>query len=474
LSDRPGRKAQGRNISSEYAVGADHDRQTAGSVESNIGVALSDLGKQLRFPNVRSAGDTSIGVALTLGAVPLLKCLSLYKDCRGHVRQALGALRTGATSGGREEMRLHAELGVTSDDASERAAELTRTLELAESFRDTEYQLRALQGLFLCNAGGARYHLALTFAEKFRDLASTASDASDRLVGEHVMGLAKHFLGDQIGARRHLEQVLSYDGITAHRRYLIRYQIGLRVSASAFLARAQWLQGFPEQAVRTAEKSIEEAQAIGHALSLCYTLALAACPIALWVGDLTAAKRYTEMLLDHSLLQATEMPWLFGSMFEGIIRKKGGQVDEGLRLRSPGQVGIANPFWNLQIMTGLIASAEHVTPAHTEERVERFEGDWLAPELLRIKGEHALLQSAPLAAEAAERHFRLALDLARRQGTLSWELRAAISLSRLLRHHGGHADAMAVLQPVYDQFTEGFETADLIAAKHLLSEPSGR
>jgi predicted ATPase len=89
-------------------------------------------------------------------------------------------------------------------------------------------------------------------------------------------------------------------------------------------------------------------------------------------------------------------------------------------------------------------------------------------ELLRIKGELLRLQDAPAAAAAAEEHFRRALDWARRQGALSWELRAATSLARLLRDQHRPADAMALLQPVYDRFTEGFDTADLKAAKALL------
>jgi predicted ATPase len=70
-------------------------------------------------------------------------------------------------------------------------------------------------------------------------------------------------------------------------------------------------------------------------------------------------------------------------------------------------------------------------------------------------------------------YARQALDGAGRQEALSWELRAATSLARLLRHHGRPADAIVCLQPIYDRFTEGFGTADLIAAKQLLDELSG-
>jgi predicted ATPase len=102
-----------------------------------------------------------------------------------------------------------------------------------------------------------------------------------------------------------------------------------------------------------------------------------------------------------------------------------------------------------------------VRSEHSEER-------WLDAEVLRIRGELLLLQGEPGAAAAAESYFRQALDWAHRQGALSWELRAATSLARLLGDQGHSADATALLQPVYDGFTEGFDTSDLTAAKALL------
>ena len=72
-------------------------------------------------------------------------------------------------------------------------------------------------------------------------------------------------------------------------------------------------------------------------------------------------------------------------------------------------------------------------------------------------------------AATTEDHFRQALDWARQQGALSWELRAATSLARLLHTQGRSADGLAILQPVYERFTEGFDTADLKSAKGLLA-----
>jgi predicted ATPase len=119
-----------------------------------------------------------------------------------------------------------------------------------------------------------------------------------------------------------------------------------------------------------------------------------------------------------------------------------------------------------QVAQGLIAVGDALA------RSERNDARWNMAELLRVKGELLLLESAPNAAAAAEDHFWQALGWARRQGALSWELRAATSLARLWRDQARPADAMALLQPVYGRFTEGFATADLKAAKALLDDLS--
>jgi predicted ATPase len=89
--------------------------------------------------------------------------------------------------------------------------------------------------------------------------------------------------------------------------------------------------------------------------------------------------------------------------------------------------------------------------------------------LLRTKGELLLLGREPTAVATAEQCFHQALDVARRQGALAWELRAAMSLARLWRGQERVNQARKLLAPVYRRFTEGFETADLVAAKALLA-----
>jgi predicted ATPase/DNA-binding winged helix-turn-helix (wHTH) protein len=421
-------------------------------------------------------GDESMGTALTAAAVPLWMGLSLLEECRSRVKQALAALGTGGTGNPREEMRLHAALGASTPEAHEMGKALTKALEIAENVGDLEYQLRALRGLYFYHTGRNRYRDALPFAQRFHDLAARGADPGDQLFGERIVGVAEHFLGDQVNARRHLERVLADRGATDHGWDVVRFQIDTRLSARVFLARALWLQGFSDQAVQTAAISTEEAQATGHAMSLCYALTLAACPIALWVGDLAAAAHFTTILLDRSTEHSLTLWNGFACRVHAVLAHKGGDLDtqdcKPALTRSPGTTpaaGFIGETAEAFVRAGRIAEAL----AMVEAGFEKAEAGWLAPELLRLRGELLLSQGEPAAAETVESFFRQALDLAHQQGALSWELRAATSLARLLRDQGHQAEAIVCLRPIYERFTEGFDTADLIAARRLLDALDG-
>jgi predicted ATPase len=94
--------------------------------------------------------------------------------------------------------------------------------------------------------------------------------------------------------------------------------------------------------------------------------------------------------------------------------------------------------------------------------------------VLRVDAELLLWHDAQDANVAAETKLLRALEIARGQSALSWELRAATSLARLWRRHGRAAEAFALLAATYGKFTEGFDTSDLIHARSLMAdlEPS--
>ena len=102
------------------------------------------------------------------------------------------------------------------------------------------------------------------------------------------------------------------------------------------------------------------------------------------------------------------------------------------------------------------------------KEVEKLGGASFEAELHRLKGE-ALLTASGKESEA-EAAMQQGIDVARRQNAKSWELRGAMSLARLWRQQGRHGDAVALLAPVYGWFQEGFDTADLKAARLLLNE----
>jgi predicted ATPase len=429
-------------------------------------------------------GEAALGVALTAASVPLWFEVSLIEECYRRVERALAALPPGSNRDAHHEMRLYSALASSlpyvKGVVPEYGAAMTKALEIAESLGNIEYQLRALWGLWDFHFSEGRYRVALECAEKYRALAEHRADPGDQAIGDRLIGQIQHDLGDQPSARRHIERMLSWCAAPV-RSDIIRFRSDQQVHARACLARILWLQGFPDQAVRTAQSTVEEAQAVDHAISVCLAL-LMACPIVLWVGDLDALERYIEMLIDYSTRRGLVF-WrqAWGLSFQGALLIERGDVITGLqRLRTgldelgrPSQASRFPTFRGIlvralgragQVSEGLAAIDEGL------EWCERTGGRLAIAEWLRIKGELLLLQGGSGATSAAADYFRQALDWARRQGALSRELRAATSLAGLWREEGRIAEAHQLLGSTYDRFTEGFCTADLKAAKALIED----
>jgi hypothetical protein len=295
-------------------------------------------------------------------------------------------------------------------------------------------------------------------------------------MGERMTGISKFTLGDLAGARDHFERLLSRR-VPHDRPHISRYQSDTLATVRGILARTLWVQGFPDQAMHMTEVAVEEAGATGDAVTLCEALYSAGCRVPLWIGDLDRAERSIGMLLDQSTRFSLPRWGRVGRCYEAVLTMKRGDVAGGLRLlRSV--VGQQDTGMSAVRMIFLGDIAESLCRADmmveglavVESAIKEAEAlgeRWMIAELLRINGELVLLPGGSGAA-MAETYFRRALDWARRQGALSWELRAATSLAGLLRDQGRAAGALALLQSVYDRFTEGFDTADLKAAKALL------
>jgi len=261
---------------------------------------------------------------------------------------------------------------------------------------------------------------------------------------------------------------------------LVRFQFDQRVMAKTTLGQILWLQGFPDQAMRTAQEAVDDAQAIDHATSLCNSLAHTACRVALLNGDLTAAEHFVGMLIGHSERHALAFWQIWGRCFKGVLLIKRDEVATGLHhlrvalaeLRVTG-LGLPHTAAFLGDLAEGLGRAGEIAQglAAIDEAIESSQRNgelWCMADSLRIKGDLLLQENSANACEGAENHFRQCLDWARKQRVLSWELRGAMSLARLRKLQGQPGDARELLAAVYGRFTEGFATADLKSAKSLL------
>jgi len=451
---------------------------------------LNMYGRQI--DNLRTAldwafspcGDAEIGAALSASAVPLWFQLSLIDECRRRVQQALAAVRPAAGAGTRRDMQLFAALATallyTKGPGQEVNAAWTNVLRIAESLDDIDYRLRALWGLWASRVNSGEPRPALELALAFVSHAASKADPADSLVGDRMTGLALHLLGNQTSARQHTERMLSRYVTAVHQSDLVRFQFDQRVMARTTLGQILWLQGFPDQAMRTAQEAVDDAQAIDHATSLCNSLAHTACRVALLNGDLTAAEHFVGMLIGHSERHALAFWQIWGRCFKGVLLIKRDEVATGshhlrvalAELRVTG-LGLPHTAAFLGDLAEGLGRAGEIAQglAAIDEAIERSRRNgelWCIADSLRIKGELLLLENSANAQEGAEDHFLKCLDWARKQQVLSWELRGATSLARLRKLQGRIDEARELLAAVYGRFTEGFETADLKIAKALL------
>jgi predicted ATPase len=208
-------------------------------------------------------------------------------------------------------------------------------------------------------------------------------------------------------------------------------------------------------------------------------LVQAGCAIAVNCGDLSAADRYVKLVEDVAVKHGLAAWRMWGQSFAGVLLIQRGDPATGSQQLGAALKGL--PEGSLYLNRNLFAVlAEGLAAAgRTGEglalieealaRVGRTNERWCHGELLRAKGELLLLHCGPSAIGDAHACFQETLDMARRQGALSLELRAAMSLARLWSGQQQGREACQALAAVYRRFTEGLGTADLLAAGQLLA-----
>jgi predicted ATPase len=293
------------------------------------------------------------------------------------------------------------------------------------------------------------------------------------------MGVQLWFLGELVPARAHLEQALALAGSRQDRALTLRAGEDARVTCLGYMARVLWALDYPDQALTRSREMLTYAQALSHTYSLSRALYYAGGLHRLRREWSTAQERTaaalaitTEQGFGQSIGMLTlDRGWALAA--QGQCEAGITQMHQGLAtIRAAGQGVGWSQFLALpaeaygksgQAEEGLRLVAEAL--AHVDHTGERY----YEAEVYRLKGDLLLQQAIPDASQA-EACFQQALAVARRQQARSWELRAALSLSRLWQQQGKRTEARELLAPIYSWFTEGFDTPDLQEARTLLDE----
>ncbi|SON55612.1 Transcriptional regulator HilA [Hartmannibacter diazotrophicus] len=426
-----------------------------------------------------STSDPALGVRLTVAAIPFGKQVSLVEECRIAVERALDD-RFSAFRSLRDDLVLNLSLGATllhtRGPMVEVKTALTTALRLAEEIADTELQLSCLRGLSEYELWTGDSHSAIAIAGRIRELEADANELNAGS-GDAQEGSALSWIGALAASRLQLEKIVRRPLGQSLRPDIARYEFDQRLTAEGALATVLWLQGFPDQAIAVAKRQLAEAEASNYAVSLCYALLHGSATIAMYVRDYTAARNFMDRGIEHAtrhgltIWQAmvtggsSRLSLYLGQTLDLThLRENLAEVRRGgFRLRYPNYLTNYGEALARQgdLAGGLAAIDEALAICRDTGQVVGI------PEILRIKGNVIRFQDKA-GFDKAESCYRESIRIAQKDQALSWELRSAMSLVKLMRQKGGDREPENGLVSTYGRFTEGFSTGDLRNARRLI------
>lgn len=408
-------------------------------------------------------GDRELGGRITSLSAILWFASSLLEEYGRRIETALAVARNHGYTDPTIEIGLFDALGHTAwhtrGDMGVMKASFAAALAGAKREGLAEAQYRALYGLIVYFATNGDYTEAITTSQQLGTLAAAIGGPKTIVTARRLAAVASTFAGSHTSARDHAQYVLNHPSSSSRKTRLRGMFFDQRIAARTMLARTLWQQGFPDQARECAQEGLALAHSTGHALSLCFVLAHAATPIALWRGEFATAAEMTKLLLARSEEHSFLIWHGFGRAYHAVL-----QPDSTGALPGP-----MRPAMGALLLETLATLNEAVADDEILARGDRGLGGWCTPELLRISGKR-LLRSDKEDRIAGEALLMRSLDAARQQEALSWELRSAMSLAELWQGQDRRDAALNLLASVRDRFTEGFATADLVSSDFLLRE----
>ena len=408
---------------------------------------------------------------------------SAHEEAIAHFSKGLEALLTLPESRERDQQELAfcIDLGKSLTTTKgwagpEAEAAYARAWELCQRTDNTPQLVSVLWGyaqVYIVRADFVTHREVL--ARSF-SLADQRLDATLTMVSHWLTGVNRFHIGDYVTSRRHLEQAhMLYDAQRCPTH--ARFGVDVKVFTLSYLSHALWLLGYPEQAAQRSAEALALALELHHPFSLALAQAYASMLHQFRREPQTASQHAdmavalcTEHRIAYYLAWATILQgW---ALTEQHRREEGvTQMQQGLRALQDTGGKLRLPYYHALLAEASAhgGQVENGLPlldkgfADVQETGEQF---WKA-EQHRLQGE-LLLARAPADQTTASACLHLALEVARRQQAKSLELRAATSLARLWQSQGKRQEAYDLLAPVYNWFTEGSDTDDLIDAKTLL------
>lgn len=412
--------------------------------------ALHDL-RALRqqLGNIRSAlewafgdsGDARMAVQLAAASARVFLNLSSLGECRTWCGRALSIIGEEHLNSA-IELELQAGLGTslmfTRGNSQAAGAALLRALDVASTLGDQWNQLRILGRLHIFHERIGEYGVAFGHAERAVRVANAIGEPDALGVAYSLSGISHHLAGDQSRARRELELSLEKSA-PSQRSRTIHYGFDHRNRSAIALARALWLTGHSEQALRLAKQTVADADCLDHAVTRCIAL-LWSFSVHLWAGDVAEAERALATFADCAEVNALG-PYIAaaGGLRAELEIERGrgravlGALEESLsRLRAARYELLTTPF-SLALARGLILE-QRLQEAHDllGSAIGRCEANGeriLVPELLRAKA--AIASERDEDGSSAEAILQRSIALAREQGAIAWERRSSTDLASL-------------------------------------------
>jgi predicted ATPase len=362
----------------------------------------------------------------------------------------------------------------------------TRAHVLCQQVPESPQLPQTLLGLWLFHTGYGDHQTAQAMGRHLLRLAQHLDDPVALLHAHGTLGITAFYMGDVVVSRVHLEQgVALYDRLT-HRPLALNSLVDFGVVCRIGAADALQQLGYPDQARQRAEEALALTQRLASPYNRCNLLLFLAFG-HLFRHEWCMAQQRVEEALSLATARGFLLIAALGTIVRGAALTAQDQAQEGVShirqglaachtlgakvMQPRGLALLAQGYGRLgQPEAGLTALTEaHALMATTHE-------EFYIAEIARLEGELRLqtgVQAPDVGAgtsrvAAAEACFQHALQVARRRQTKWWELRAAMSLSRLWQHQGKRTEAYELLAAIYDWFTEGFDTVDLQEAKALL------